>query len=441
MKKLFIKDILRKGKRGQKVEILGWVQIARKYKKVIFLGIVDSTGYIQVVISRKRKALRLFTKAKKIKTESSVKIIGTFQSRASNDPEIDVKEIEVIGGVDLVLTPHPRADFDIFNSKFTNLTLKNRHLYFRNQKFMAIMNARCKFFDSVQKWFKRCGFIEIHTPILTQIPLYEHNTAFSLNFFGKKVFLTQCSAFYLESAVHAFEKVYNIGPSFRAEESKSRRHLSEYWHLKAEIAFANLDDIISFAEKTIMNLAKGIDRGCKEELKTLGVELDIKSVDSLPYPRITYKEATQMLERGNGDFKDGHSLGSDEIELISKKFNTPFWITGLPRSIEPFPYVVDPNDPTVTRTADLIAPGATGGELLGVAEKIWDRREFTRRLKEKGKKLKDGYRWYYELRKVGSVPHAGMGMGVERTIRWLFKLEHVRDAIPFPRFFRRTPYP
>lgn len=441
MKKLFIKDILRKGKKGQKVEILGWVQIARKYKKVIFLGIIDSTGYIQVVINKKRKTLRLFTKAKKVKPESSVKIIGTFRLHASNGPEIDVKEIEVIGGVDLVLTPRPHADFNIFNPKFTDLTLKNRHLYLRNQKFMAIMKARCKFFDFVHKWFKRCGFIEIHTPILTQIPLYEHNTAFSLDFFDKRVFLTQCSAFYLESAVHAFEKVYNIGPSFRAEESKSRRHLAEYWHLKTEIAFADLEDIISFAEKTVVNLVKGVAKGCKEELKTLEVELDLKSIDSLPYPRITYKEATQMLEKGSNGFKDGYSLGADEIELISKKFNTPFWITGLPRNIEPFPYVVDLDDPTVTRTADLIAPGATGGELLGVAEKIWNRKELRSRLKEKGKKLKDGYRWYYELRKVGSVPHAGMGMGIERTIRWLLQLGHVRDAIPFPRLFRRAPYP
>ena len=305
---------------------------------------------------------------------------------------------------------------------------------------MAVMKIRHNLIGIIHSWFRKKNFIEIHAPILTQVPLYEDHTAFSLDFFGKTVFLTQCVAFYLEAAIFAFERVYNIGPTFRSEKSKGRRHLAEYWHVKAELAFSSLEDMIKFTEEMIFDISEELLRKSKEELKLLDVVILVDKLKP-PYPKITYDEAiTQLVQRGV-KFQWSKSLGDDEEKVLSENFKTPFWVIGLPKDVEPFPYVIDSSSPKITRTADLLAPEGYG-ELLGVNEKIYKKEELIKRMKEKDKwRQIERYQWYLELRDFGCVPHTGFGMGIERFIRWLLKLPHVRDAIPFPRLYPRIPLP
>ena len=281
--------------------------------------------------------------------------------------------------------------------------------------------------------------MEVTAPILTPVPLYEDGSALSLHINGEKVFLTQCVGYYLESAVHAFERVYNIGPSFRGEESRSKRHLMEYWHIKAEAAFGTLEDIITLVEDVIASLTNAC-RACGEETtKVLGTAYSLEGCVQ-PFPRMKYRDAIMYLQKKGCDISFGKGLSSVEEEILSRDYDGPFWIVGIPRVVEPFPYVIDPDDPEVTRTADLIAPRGYG-ELLGVAEKIVGLPMLQERMKEKGKLDDKRYEWIRELRGFGPVPHIAFGMGVERLMRWLLNIEHVRDAIPFPRTFRRSVYP
>jgi asparaginyl-tRNA synthetase len=431
MKNLFIED-LSKIPIGNEVDIKGWIKNLRTHREYVFLDLVDSTGKIQVIFDRK------YIEGLKLSNESSVDVIGKLSENRNGMIELKGSKIDIIGNIDIPLYPPPRTNFKVLG--YTDLVLDKRHLMLRNPKIMSILRFRHNFIKTLHNYFDKNGFVEINAPILTQIPLYEEHTAFKLDFFGTDVFLTQCVAFYLEAAVHAFEKVYNIGPSFRAEESKGRRHLAEYWHVKTEIAWANLNDIIQFTEELIYSIVKNLVENSEEELKNLKVEIDTDALQP-PYERISYDEALGILKNKGISLEWGRSLGADEEKMLSENFDSPFWVSGMPKTIEPFPYVIDEKTPHVTKTADLLVPNGYG-EILGVAEKIWRYDQLIERMREKGiNPTSEKYRWYLELRQYGSVPHSGLGMGVERTIRWLLKLPHVRDAIPFPRMFQRKPYP
>jgi asparaginyl-tRNA synthetase len=439
MKEYYVKDVLQMGYDAA-VDISGWIASKREHGLVLFLDLVDSTGDIQVVV-KKDVNPAAYAYAQHLKAESSVRITGILKHRAlPQHPELEAVSIRMIGDASLDLFPRPRTEFDIFSPEFADLTLKSRHLYLRNKKLMAVLRIRHSLFAILHGWFRQQGFIEIHGPILAQVPLYEDRTAFALDFFGYQVFLNQCVAFYLESAVHAFEKVYNIGPSFRAEESKSRRHLAEYWHVKAEVAFADYEDILGLTENMMKNVIRELAERSGDDLKTLGVTINVAQLGLTPYPRLGYAEALEILRRREMNPTSGQSLSASELECLAEPFSSPFWITGIPRAIEPFPYMIDPADATLTKTADLIAPEGYG-ELLGIAEKISDPDQLLERMKEKGRESDTRFNWYCELRRYGSVPHSGFGMGVERLIRWLTKRNHVRDTIPFPRLINRSPYP
>ncbi|PIV19954.1 MAG: hypothetical protein COZ69_04385 [Deltaproteobacteria bacterium CG_4_8_14_3_um_filter_45_9] len=438
MKSYYIKDIFDKMEVGQIVEILGWVASKRNMGKIVFLDLADSTGKIQATVSKGIDS-NIFLKARELAPESSVRVEGVVK-KLRKSKEIEVKVIELICDASPHVVPQPRSSFDIFDKKLVDLILTKRHLYLRNERLMAVLKFRHKLIEIFREWFRKEGFIEIHAPILTQLPLYDDDTLFSLDFFGERIFLTQCVAFYLESAVCAFEKVYNINPSFRAEKSRGKRYLAEFWHIKAEIAFADFNDIIAFTEGMISYVIRRIRAESKDELKILKVDIEESRLTKTPYPRITYDEALNSLKAMNTIKEWGKSLSDMDVSSLSKAFDTPFWVTGNPRRIEAFPYKIDPSNTQLTKTADLIATEGFG-ELLGVAEKIWQRNELLERMKEKGKDSDERYRWYLELRQFGSIPHSGFGMGIERLIRWLLRLGHVRDAIPFPRLFRRHPNP
>jgi asparaginyl-tRNA synthetase len=437
MKTLFIED-LRCMNNHADVILLGWVKGRRRHGNVAFLDIVDSTGSIQVVANKKAVGVEGFEVFKKVNYEAAVEVTGTI-NRENGTMEIHAKSIKVIGDTIKKFSPRPRSDFDIFDPSLADHLLRNRHAYIRNPKIMAILKFRHILMSHTRDWFNKNRFIEIDAPILTPIPLYEDGSAMGIKVHDENVFLTQCVGYYLEAAVHAFERVYNMGPSFRGEESRSKRHLMEYWHIKAEIAFGNRDDIINLVENIISYLTEKCHEDSQEILTTLGVDMCMDGLKT-PFARISYEEAIEHLQKEGIEIEYGKGLGSKEEEILSKFYDGPFWVVGIPRCIEPFPYCIDPSDTRVTMVADLIASNGYG-ELLGVAEKIHDFDMLSERMKEKGKFEDPRYEWVREVHQMGCVPHIAFGMGVERLIRWLLNIVHVRDAMPFPRIFRRRIYP
>ncbi len=441
MKKIYATDLLYNLPNGIEVNFSGWVKARRKHNNVVFLDVCDSTGSIQAVVGRASNN-ELFKMARKIIPESSVEVRGTLldTGRQKSPREIRVSNISVIGPVTMDVSPQPRSNLDIFDPKLQEQLLDKRYFYLRNEKIIAILKFRHMLMGIVHQWFRQQEFIEIHAPILTPTPLYNDRTPISLEVHGQHVYLTQCVGFYLEQAVHAFEKIYNIGPSFRAEESRSKRHLMEYWHIKAEIAFTDFEELALMVERFIHDVTQQCvieGSGLAEIVKTR----ICKDGLNIPFPRIDYCEAVDWLKTQGCDIDFGKGLGSEEEALLSGRFGeTPFWVVGIPRSIEPFPYVIDSADPRRTKTADLIASRGFG-ELLGIAEKIHTLSMLDERLEEKEKKGDPRYEWLRELRQYGCVPHGGFGMGVERLIRWLLQIPHVRDTIPFHRTFGRKIQP
>ena len=438
MKKYFVSDLRCRFDVGQNITLYGWVKAKRAHGRVVFLDIADSTGTIQAICEQGKCPDDTFETAKHLTLESAVKVQGRLQAQGEQR-EIALYCLEIVSRASIMVDPHVRDSIDIFDPALQEQLLSHRHFYLRNEKMIAILKFRHLLMGLVHQWFRSQGYIEITAPVLTAVPLYDDRSAVGLTIDNQSVFLTQCVGFYLEWAVHAFEKVYNIGPSFRGEESRSKRHLMEYWHIKAEMAFADLEDVIATVESLISFVSVACHEQGGELAKTLGRSICLDGINP-PYPRLRYAEAVEILKREGIDFQFGKSLGSDEEALLSKQFNQPFWIVGVPRTIEPFPYVIDPDDPRVTRTADLIATNGHG-ELLGVAEKIQDLAMLDERLAEKGKLGNPLYEWMRDLRKFGCVPHVGFGLGVERFIRWLTDIPHVRDTIPFPRTFRRKIFP
>lgn len=438
MKKLYVNDLLHLdvSVNGAEIKLFGWVCARRRQGKVLFLDVCDSTGKIQVTISKSNVTLEEFQLAKRISVEAGVAVNGTLTFTTNGQKEIVAKGIVLIGDVTKNFSPHPRGNINIFDETLIPHLLNNRHIYLRNPKVMAILQFRDHLMYHMRQWFYDNRFTSVDAPILTPVPLYDDGTAMSIQVHNEKVFLTQCVGYYLEAAVHALEKVYNIGPSFRGEEGRSKRHLMEYWHIKAEVAWADLDDIINVVEGIVSYLTQKCQDEMGDVLAALGTKLCTDGIVT-PFPRITYEEAVNILSSSGMVIEFGKSFGSEEEAELSKLFpGKPFWITGIPRSIEPFPYVIDRDDTRITRVADLIASNGYG-ELLGTAEKISDLGMLDERMKDKGKFDDPRFEFVREIHQIGCVPHAAFGMGVERMIRWMLNIPHVRDAIPFPRIFKR----
>ena len=438
MKQTYVKDLWNRPVNAD-VHLLGWLKARRNQGGIVFLDVCDSTGSIQVVVNRSVVESSLMELANEIPLESSVEVHGRLVQHQQKAREIVAQKLGVVGLATQQFSPQPRGDINIFDPSLANHLLTNRHIYLRNPKVMAILKFRSILMTQMRRWFEDNGFIEFDAPILTPVPLYEDRTAIPVVIHGEHVFLTQCVGYYLEAAVHAFERVYNMGPSFRNEESRSRRHLLEYWHIKAELAFSDLNDIINIVESIIKFLTQECWRLSEDMLSTIGTTMCLHGLET-PFKRISYEEAVVHLQTQGVAIEFGKSFGSDEEEMLSHLFTGPFWITGIPRVVEPFPYVIDKADTRITRVADLIASNGYG-ELLGVAEKIHDIGMLDERLVEKGRRDDTRYEWIRQVHETGCVPHTAFGMGLERLVRWLLNIPHVRDAIPFPRVFRRRIMP
>lgn len=428
MKEVFISDI-KKMEANRRVAIYGWIASVRVGKERIFFDIVDSTGRIQVITDRGFSG----------KKEESVFVSGTTHIFGENF-EIVADEVKIIGRAEITTEPSPRSKFDLFSSGNAAKVLQNRHLYLRNDKMIASLKARHAVTTAIREWFESQNYCEVTSPILSPVILYDEDTAIKAEIENSvgDVFLTQCVGFYLESAVHALERVYNIGPSFRAKETASRRHLNEYWHVKSECAFVTFEEFFGIVEDMLKTVTKKLQQSASELCSTLGTEFNADALKA-PFPRITYIKALELLGVNGIDIEFGRSINDAGENYLSEYFGSPVWVTHNPASVEGFPYKYD-RDRRLTVTADLIWSKGHG-EVLGIADKITDYAELSERMKEKGKANNSAYQWFAELRQLGTVPHCGMGMGLERLIKCLFGINHVRDVIPFPRNIGKKIYP
>ncbi|HIH42847.1 TPA: asparagine--tRNA ligase [Candidatus Woesearchaeota archaeon] len=426
-------------KGNSEVAIRGWVYRERGSNKFKFLVIRDSSNIIQCVVKKENltsnsenSAEELWDKVSKLQIEASVKIIGEIKKdeRAPTGYEIQVKDIKIIGVSDT---------FPINKDQSTEFLLDKRHLWLRSRHLTAVMKVRSTIFGALNKFYRSKGFYEFSPPVFTPNACEGGATLFEVKYFEEKCYLTQSWQLYAEAAIFALEKIYFTGPCFRAERSKTSRHLAEFWMAETECAWYDLPKISELAKELVAFIIEEVVKNNENDLKLLGQDIEKLKKITLPFPTITYTEALKILkEKSNMDVEWGKDLRTIEEDELMKHFDKPIVVTHYPKEIMAFYKPADPKDPKTTLCFDMLAPEGYG-EIIGGSQRETDLEALKKGLEKEGEKL-DNYEWYLDLRRYGNVPHAGFGMGVERVVAWLCKLENIKDAIPFPRtMLRKTP--
>jgi asparaginyl-tRNA synthetase len=431
MEKIMIHDMPKH--LGETVKLGAWLANKRSSGKIAFLQLRDGTGFVQGVVVKAEVPEELFAIAKSMTQETSMYIIGevTKDERSSFGYELQVKEIEVIHeAVDFPITPKEHG---------TEFLMDNRHLWLRSRKQHAIMKIRNEVIRATYEFFNDNGFAKVDPPILTGSAPEGTSELFQTKYFDEDAYLSQSGQLYMEAAAMALGKVFSFGPTFRAEKSKTRRHLIEFWMIEPEMAFVEFEENLEVQEQFVSYVVQSVLKNCKLELERL--ERDVTKLEHIqaPFPRISYDDAIIFLnENGFDDIKWGDDFGSPHETAIAEHYEKPVFITHYPIGIKPFYMQPHPDREDVVLCADLIAPEGYG-EIIGGSERVHDYDLLKQRLDEHGLDQK-AYAWYLELRKQGSVPHSGFGLGLERTVAWISGAEHVREAIPFPRLLNRL-YP
>jgi len=415
---------------GKDVHIHGWLHHKRSSGGVQFLLIRDGTAMIQVTLRKDKMDKKLYEKIDKLPVESTLKIEGTVKrdQRAPGGYEVSA--------VDMKIEQESEEDFPI-SKKYhgPEFLLEKRHLWLRSRKMQAILRIRSKILELTREWFLSHGFKEFQAPIIITAACEGGSTLFELKYFDRKAYLTQSWQLYAEAAISALGKIFTIAPSFRAEKSKTRRHLTEYWHIEAEEPWQDLEGTMRVQEELVTHICHGLAKELPEELKVFGRSPEELFKIKPPFKRLTYDEAIDLLKKEGIEIEWGQDLAWEQQKVLSLKFKEPFFITHFPKQVKAFYHKPDPKKPTVTLSDDLQAPEGYG-ELIGGGQRIHDLKEMMQRIEEEKLSPKD-YEWYIDLRKYGTVPHSGFGLGLERLIMWICKLKHIRDAIPFPRTLTR----
>ncbi|MCD6254344.1 MAG: asparagine--tRNA ligase [Thermotogae bacterium] len=416
---------------GEDVEIRGWVWRRRASGGIAFLHLRDGTGFIQAVIDKTTQHEDLFEQVKKLDIESSVVVRGRVveEPRAPGGYEIKLEDLEV---VQQPLEPFPIRKKD----HGVDFLMDHRHLWIRSKRQFHILRIRHEVIKAIREFYNERGFVLVDTPIFTGSVGESAGNTFELDYFDYgKVYLAQTGQLYLEAACMALSKVYNLGPTFRAEKSKTRRHLIEFWMNEAEVAYYEHEDNIRLQEELVSFLVKKVLERASHHLLEIG--RDIKKLEKVepPFHRITYDDAVEFLKKKGYEIKWGDDMGGDEETAISSEFEKPVVIERYPRMAKAFYMQPDPERPEVVLCNDMIAPEGYG-EIIGASQRIHDYDLLVERIQEFGLPL-ENYDWYLDLRKYGTVPHSGFGLGVERTIAWICGLDHVREAVPFPRMLYR----
>jgi len=432
LKRIYVEDIGQHD--GQTVTLQGWLYNKRSSGKLHFLQLRDGTGIIQCVVFKGDVSPEVFDAADKVSQESSIEVTGVVREdkRSPLGFELGVTEFKVLGdAVEYPITPKEHG---------VAFLMDHRHLWLRSARQNAIIRIRAEIVRAVRNYFDQNGFTLVDAPIFTPNACEGTSNLFETDYFEEKAYLTQSGQLYMEAAAAAFGKVYCFGPTFRAEKSKTRRHLTEFWMVEPEVAFMDLYEDMDLAEDFVCYIVEHVLKNRRPELEVL--ERDISKLEAIkkPFPRITYDEAIELIrqhgpEEEHKNFPWGEDFGGDEETIISSQFDRPVFIHHYPTEIKAFYMKPDPANPKYALNVDMIAPEGYG-EVIGGGQREDDLNVLISKIEAHGLPM-EAFDWYLDVRKYGSFPHAGFGLGIERTVSWICGLHHVRETIPFPRLMDR----
>jgi asparaginyl-tRNA synthetase len=417
---------------GQEVLIQGWVYNIRAGGKILFPLFRDGSGIIQGVVVKDAVGPEVFESAKGFTQESSVRVTGKVRAdqRAPGGFELDVLGLEVVQLVPAE-SPYPITPKD----HGVEFLMDHRHLWLRSSRQRSILGVRHEIIKACRDFFDERGFTLVDTPIFTPAACEGTTTLFEVNYFDEKAYLTQSGQLYNEATAMAVGKTYCFGPTFRAEKSKTRRHLTEFWMIEPEVAFAHLDDAMMLGEHLVAFVVQRVLEKRRPELQALERNVAALEKCTLPYPRLSYDDAVKLLQKKGSEIQWGGDFGGTDETLISEEYDRPVLVHRYPSAVKAFYMAPDPARPEVALCADMLAPEGYG-EIIGGGERLADHDLLLRRIDEH-KLPREAFDWYLDLRRYGSVPHAGFGMGIERVVAWFCGLDHVRETIPFPRMLHR----
>ncbi len=426
---------------GQAVTIRGWLYNLRESGKLLFPIFRDGTGTIQGVVAKNAVAPEVFAAVKGLTQESSVIVGGKVRAdkRAPGGYELDVANLQVVQRVP-DSDPYPITP----KEHGVDFLMEHRHLWVRSPRQAAILRVRAEIIKAARDYFDDRGFVLTDPPILTPAACEGTTTLFPVEYFDEQAYLTQSGQLYIEATAMALGKVYSFGPTFRAEKSKTRRHLTEFWMVEPEVAYATLDDIMELAEGLISAIVQRCLERRRRELETIGRDVSKLEKVAPPFPRITYDEAVRRLQEGfakgelENKFEYGGDLGAPDETYLASQFDKPVMVHRYPAKVKAFYMEPDPQRPDLALCVDVLAPEGYG-EIIGGSQRIGSYEQLRQRIHEHGLP-EEAFKWYLDLRKYGGVPHSGFGMGIERAVAWICGLEHVRETIPFPRMLYRM-YP
>ena len=426
---------------GQSVTLRGWLYNLRESGKLLFPQFRDGSGVIQGVVPKNAVTPEVFEAIKTLTQESSVIVEGKVRAdkRAPGGYELDVINVQVVQRV-------PESDpYPITPKEHgTEFLMEHRHLWVRSQRQASILRVRAEIIKAVRDFFDERGFTLTDPPILTPAACEGTSTLFPVDYFDEQAYLTQSGQLYIEATAMALGKVYSFGPTFRAEKSKTRRHLTEFWMVEPEIAYAELDDLMDLAEGLISFVVKRCLDRRRADLQAIGRDISKLEKIEAPFPRISYDDAVKNLQEGHvkgaleTKFEWGGDLGSPDETYLSAQFDKPVMVHRYPAKVKAFYMEPDPQRPELALCVDVLAPEGYG-EIIGGSQRMASHELLVQRIHEHGLP-EEAFKWYLDLRKYGSVPHGGFGMGIERVVAWICGLEHVRETIPFPRMLHRL-YP
>ena len=426
---------------GQPVTIRGWLYNLRESGKLLFPIFRDGSGQIQGVVPKNAVSPETFDALKGLTQESSVIVEGKVRAdkRAPGGYELDVSNVQVLQKVS-ESDPYPITP----KEHGVDFLMEHRHLWIRSPRQAAILRVRAEIIKAARDFFDDRGFTLTDPPILTPAACEGTTTLFPVDYFDEQAYLTQSGQLYIEATAMALGKVYSFGPTFRAEKSKTRRHLTEFWMVEPEVAYATLDDVMELSEGLITFIVKRCLEKRRADLQTIGRDIAKLEKIDMPFPRINYDEAVKMLQEGfakgalENKFEWGGDLGSPDETYLSAQFERPLMIHRYPAKVKAFYMEPDPQRPDLALCVDVLAPEGYG-EIIGGSQRMASHELLLQRIHEHGLP-EEAFKWYLDLRKFGSVPHGGFGMGIERAVAWICGLEHVRETIPFPRTLHRL-YP
>ncbi len=424
---VYIEDIARY--EGQEVTLKGWLYNRRSSGKIHFLQVRDGTGILQCVVFKGDVDEDTFYRADHLLQESSLIVTGVVRAdrRSPGGYELSVKSLQVV---------HLAQDYPITPKEHgVAFLMDHRHLWLRSSRQHAILRVRSEVVKACRNYLDERGFTLLDAPILTPASCEGTTTLFAVDYFGDQVYLTQSGQLYMEAGAMAFGKVYCFGPTFRAEKSKTRRHLTEFWMVEPEVAYFDLQDDMDLAEDFVEYVVQRTLARRYRELEYLGRDLSKLEKVRKPFPRITYSEAVDLLRKRGAEIRWGEDFGGDEETLISEAFDRPVMIHRYPAQCKAFYMKTDPQDSRLALCVDVLAPEGVG-EIIGGGQREDELATLEEKIRAQGLPM-EIFSWYVDLRRYGSVPHAGFGMGIERMVAWLCGLHHVREAIPFPRMLER----